>query len=287
MDHLFTNSQVSSNRIIYTPSLFARTSLLHLQECGTLTAIRPHVSSRSSLASYLFFMVLVGAGELTYGGQRYELETGDCVYIDCRLPYSQTSGEDLWTLKWCHFYGPNAAAVYRKYKERGGYDVLRASELSAYERVMDELYALATSDSYTRDMQINLKLTELTTLLMEESWHEESQMRETGRVNIAAVKTYIDTHYRDRLSLERLAADFYINKSYLARRFKEQFGLTVAAYIQQVRVGKGKELLRFSAATVEEIGLACGYEDANYFCRVFKKVEGCSPTEYRKMWGKK
>ncbi len=58
---LFTNvSSVQSSRIIYTPSDFARTSLLHLQEIGSLKALRPHASSRENLISCLCFVVLEG-----------------------------------------------------------------------------------------------------------------------------------------------------------------------------------------------------------------------------------
>lgn len=82
--NLFTSSpSVSSTRIIYTPSSFARSSLIHLQETGTLQALYPHKSERSGLNSCLFFTVLSGSGELLYDGKNYELHTGDCVFIDC------------------------------------------------------------------------------------------------------------------------------------------------------------------------------------------------------------
>ena len=56
-DALFHGNIVNSRRILYTPSAFARSNLLHLQELGSLTAQRPHVSRRENLASCLFFLV--------------------------------------------------------------------------------------------------------------------------------------------------------------------------------------------------------------------------------------
>ena len=91
MDSLFGTSNtdtVRSSRIIYTPSVFARSSLLHLQETGTLQALHPHKSERSGLHSCLFFTVLSGTGRLVYEGGAHELQAGDCVFIDCRKPYS-------------------------------------------------------------------------------------------------------------------------------------------------------------------------------------------------------
>lgn len=100
------SSSVSSSRIIYTPSTFARTSLLHLQEVGSLQAVHPHISQREDLVSFLCFIVLSGEGELSYEGQTYQLREGDCVFIDCRKAYSHSTSDNLWSLQWCHFYAP-------------------------------------------------------------------------------------------------------------------------------------------------------------------------------------
>lgn len=87
MDQELFNPQspsVTSSRILYTPSTFARTSLLHLQEVGSLQAVHQHTSTRTNLTSFLCFVVLLGAGSLTYEGMTYPLSAGDCVFIDCR-----------------------------------------------------------------------------------------------------------------------------------------------------------------------------------------------------------
>ena len=83
---LFQGDLVSTNRIIYTPSAFAKNSLLHLQEVGELQAKKPHISKRTNLLSYLFFLVEKGSGTLDYNGQTYTLSQGDCVFIDCMSP---------------------------------------------------------------------------------------------------------------------------------------------------------------------------------------------------------
>ena len=63
-----------------------------------------------------------------------------------------------------------------------------------------------------------------------------------------------------------------------------QFGLSISHYIMQQRITQAKHLLRFSDHTIEQIASLCGMEDANYFSRVFRKVEGVSPGEYRRQW---
>ena len=94
MDELFTTAApaiVSSNRVLYTASSFARTSLLHLQEIGELTAQRVHTSERSGLQSYLFFTVVSGSGILNYNGKEFVLTQDSCVFINCYHPYSHTT----------------------------------------------------------------------------------------------------------------------------------------------------------------------------------------------------
>ena len=84
---LFEGTLVESERILYTPSTFARTNLIHLQECGRLKALSPHTSHRENLASYLCFIVLEGSGTLEYDQKHYTLSAGDCVFLDCNKSY--------------------------------------------------------------------------------------------------------------------------------------------------------------------------------------------------------
>ena len=293
-----TASIVSSNRVLYTPSSFARTSLLHLQEIGELQALAPHTSSRANLQSYLFFTVLSGAGELSYEGKTYELRPGDCVFIDCRKAYSHTtpytqnsSGsasevdqKDLWSLRWCHFYGPTLSFVYEKYVERGGRPVFSPSSAAPFLSTLDTLYTLASGSDYIRDMRINEELNKLCTLLMEESWHPGEAVTAPKKMSVVDVKEYLDENYATRITLDELSKAFYINKYYLTRVFKEQYGVSITAYLQSLRITHAKQLLRFSNKTVEEIGLECGLGQLNYFSRVFKEVEGVSPSTYRAQW---
>jgi YesN/AraC family two-component response regulator len=98
------------------------------------------------------------------------------------------------------------------------------------------------------------------------------------------IKEYIESHFSEKITLDNLAAQFYINKFYLSRLFKEQFGISVNNYLLQLRTTRAKQLLRFSDLSIEQIGQRCGMDDANYFSRMFKKIEGSTPGEYRRRW---
>ena len=291
------SSSVTSSRILYTRSTFARTSLLHLQEVGSLQAIHPHTSTRTNLTSFLCFVVLAGNGTLTYGGTNYELSAGDCVFIDCRKAYSHSTGYNtdagphtdvydpsLWSLQWCHFYAPFLPSVYEKYKERGGSPVFHPDATYNFTTILTDLYTLASSSDYIRDMRINESLSALLTLLMEQSWHPESRRASRKRLELVEIKNYLDEHYTERIVLDSLAERYYINKYYLTKIFKETYGSSINNYVIAKRITRAKQLLRFTDMTVDEIGNAVGMEDANYFSRTFRKVEGISPREYRKQW---
>jgi len=289
MKQFFTNdaaSIVTSNRILYTSSPFARSSLLYLQEIGELTAQRPHVSSRSNLQSFLYFTVCEGSGSLSYGGKEYGLTSGDCVFIDCEKPYSHTtSSENLWTLRWVHFYGSNLSSIYDKYCERGGRPVIHPEETSNFQLTWEELMKLASGDDYIRDMRINEGLCRLLTLLMEQSWHpEDKESLPKKKSLIVPVKEYLDQNYVEKITLDGLAAKFYINKYYLTKVFKEQYGQSITNYLLNTRITKAKQLLRFTDKSVEEIGLEVGLGAPHYFSQTFKSVEGVPPSVYRKQW---
>lgn len=183
------------------------------------------------------------------------------------------------------FLRPEHGGYLQKYEERGGQPSFRAENAAAYAALLETLYTLADSDNYVRDMQICEKLLALLTLLMQESWHPEA-VRAGGakRQNLQEIKDYLDAHYGEKITLDALAEQFYINKFYLTRVFKEQFGQTVTGYLMQLRITQAKRLLRFSDKNIETIAQKCGMSDANYFSRIFKKVEGTTPGQYRRQW---
>ncbi len=108
-------------------------------------------------------------------------------------------------------------------------------------------------------MQIYIQLTSLLALIMEESRHPENQESISAQKrDMLGIKDCTDSHYTEKITLESLACHFYISKHYLARCFKEQCGITVVNYIQQVCITRAKHLLRFSEELVEVIADACG-----------------------------
>ena len=280
----YQGTYVHSNRILHTPSEFARENLLYLQEIGQVHARQPHISTHPDLASYLFIIVLSGSGRLSYLGEEYKLSRGDCVLINCKNEYFHESSDDLWTIRWIHFYGPTAPGIYRKYMERGGEVLFHPETMGDFVNCWEKLFELAASDDHIKDMRINEHLSALCCLLMAESWHPESRIPGKERQSLLEIQKYLKDHLSEKITLTMLSEKFYVNKYYLTRLFRNEYGLTVGSYLLQTRISHAKELLRFSGLSIEEISERCGITPLYYFSRIFKQVEGISPMDYRKKW---
>lgn len=282
---LFNGNLVKTNRIIYTPSEFAKQNLIYLQEIGSSQAQQPHTNTRKGLMSYLFFLVTKGSGTLEYQNTSYHLSQGSCVFIDCRKQYSHHSSENLWELKWIHFFGPNLEAIYEKYLESGGAPSFQAYNLDPFLQLWKQIFQFASSSAHIMDMEIYSSLVSLLSTLLNECGNINTISHSIhSDCNLLKIKEYLETHYSEKITLDSLSSKFFINKFYLTRIFKEKFGLSITSYLLQIRITHAKILLRFTDLSIEKISHECGMNDANYFSRVFKKIEGTTPGCFRKMW---
>lgn len=93
---------------------------------------------------------------------------------------------------------------------------------------------------------------------------------------------YISKHYGERITLDETAAMVSLSPDYLSRIFKKETGTTFNQYLNQIRITKAKELIRHSDMRMTDISQLVGYDDQSYFTKVFRKMTGVSPNEYRK-----
>ena len=95
------------------------------------------------------------------------------------------------------------------------------------------------------------------------------------------ILSFIEGHYMEELSMKNVARAMNYSDAYFCKLFKQCFRVNFSAWLNEFRVEKAKEMLLQSRMSIREISLACGYTDANYFARVFKRITGQTPTEYR------
>ena len=97
------------------------------------------------------------------------------------------------------------------------------------------------------------------------------------------IKDYIRENYTKMLSPEDIAAHFYISTTYLYRLMKTEGGTSPAHYLTEVRINEAAGFLRESDMPVSDIASACGFDSEQSFYRNFKKIHGCTPTQYRSL----
>ena len=102
-----------------------------------------------------------------------------------------------------------------------------------------------------------------------------------GNEQIKQVLDYINNHYRENLSLERIARIAYMNPSYFSVYFKKNTGLNFKEYLTQIRLKRAVEILDQKEIKTYELAEMTGFTDPRYFSELFRKNIGQTPKEYR------
>lgn len=112
---------------------------------------------------------------------------------------------------------------------------------------------------------------------------EEGENPEITRISVAAerIRSYIDAHYQEDVSLQELAGMMEYSDAYFCKIFKQCFDKSFVMYLSEYRVKKAKELLEDTMVNIKDVSSRVGYRDSNYFAKVFKRMTGNTPSEYR------
>ena len=108
----------------------------------------------------------------------------------------------------------------------------------------------------------------------------EPQTVSTNR-QCAAVRRYIDLHFKEPLTLEQLAEEGHMNKFYLSHAFKKEYGLSPINYMISKRIEESKYLLAETDLSMSQIAQLLGFSSLSYFSQVFHRTQDITPKEYR------
>lgn len=149
------------------------------------------------------------------------------------------------------------------------------SKLSAPRRILDALSA-------------SLRFDEMQTLFISEFIRILGRIRRTrleqAGKSVETVKRWIAEHYHEPAELSQLAGLVFLTPTYLSKLFKAETGMTITDYLIEIRINQAKLLLRESCSLkVHEIGSKVGYPDPAYFNKLFKRIVGVTPNEYKRI----
>ncbi|POP46270.1 DNA-binding response regulator [Superficieibacter electus] len=100
---------------------------------------------------------------------------------------------------------------------------------------------------------------------------------------VARARFHIESNLLNNITLDDIAARAFVSPCYLSRAFKKSTGAGFSNYITTRKITLAKSLLQFSDLKVNTIALELSWQDANYFCRIFKKETGIAPSDYRRI----
>lgn len=128
-------------------------------------------------------------------------------------------------------------------------------------------------------------IAELNGLLKEASLSITAKVNQYNNKSIKLIlrraMDYIQEHYSEQVTLNEVADNVYVSTCYISRLFKKELGRNFVDYLNGIRMDKARELLRDPRYKTYEVAEKVGIPDAHYFSRLFKKVVGLTPTEYR------
>lgn len=108
----------------------------------------------------------------------------------------------------------------------------------------------------------------------------DARMARMKKVNM--ILDYIHANYSQPISTSELAKKWYLSESHMCRMFKAATGTALTEYINRYRTDKAATLLRNSGDSISDIAAEVGFDNLNYFDRIFKRYKKIPPTEYRK-----
>ena len=225
-----------------------------------------HGLKRGSAEFCLFQYTIAGRGQLSYAGARHTVLPGQAMLLwfphDNR--YWVASGDS-----WRHLYvclaGREVMRAWRSVVDRRGPLIHLADDSPALGIAIDTVVA---GQAYRLAMAL------CTEVLGDPATRERHPA-------IEAAKRWGRTHFADGIGVSDLARAAGMSRHHFARTFATAEGATPSQWLADLRAREATRLLRDSSLGVAEIGTRCGYQDAAYFCRAFRRLVGLSPGEFR------
>lgn len=181
--------------------------------------------------------------------------------------------------------GLDAAQLIRGLGSKSNIIFLTAFNEFDYAKKAISMHALEYLLKPCDDKELILSVEEAMRLADNSKGNEEEDKDESeadAELNTAdLILSYIEENYGGELSVQKMAEKFAYSEVYFCRLFKQHFGESFISYLTEYRIRKAIELLESTNLSVKDIGKKVGYEDSNYFTKVFRRVKNISPSEYK------
>lgn len=258
-------------------------SSLYITDIGYYPKARYHFRERShGTDQHILIYCREGRGTATVADREYHLGPEDFILIPAGRPHHYASDDtDAWTIYWVHFKGPRAgdavASMERRFGGYMGQVNFQQKRLGLFEDIYASLERGYGSDNLS---YANMCLWHyLASFLFEEpfSLSEKHETHDAVEQSISHMRE----HLTASLTLADLAASANLSASHYSAVFRKRTGYSPLEYFHHLKVQKACQYLLFTDMRIKEIAFSVGVEDPYYFSRMFSKLMGVSPQQYR------
>jgi AraC-like DNA-binding protein/mannose-6-phosphate isomerase-like protein (cupin superfamily) len=238
---------------------------------------RPHGSDQ-----HIFIYCLEGRGEVTIKKHKYSIEAGEFFIVPPKTAHTYAADEIVpWTIYWIHFKGKTADAINellrQKYNGHKGFKQYDEKTIRLFNEMYNQL-----ERGYSMD---HLLYSNMCLFHFFATFIYTSTYTETGELNHKDIHDlaidFLSKNLDKTLTLEEIAASVNLSASHFSFVFKQKTGFTPIEYFNHLKVQKACQYLLFTSLRIKEIAVELGIEDQFYFSRMFTKLMGISPNEYR------
>lgn len=280
---MYTNNAYLNNTMV---DIKDKSKPLIVTSCGTYRLytkpILPTWRPRGRL-DYQLLYIAAGKAHFHFDDKEQVVTAGHMVLYRPKEPQKyEYYGEDQTEVYWVHFTGGNVKNILRSYgltdDKRVFYCGSGLDYQNLFRTMINELQMCKVNyaemlEMYLRQIFIMLQRYFLNSLKTDNAHVVEE-------INKATL--YFNEHYSEDISIDEYAQNNHVSVSWFIRNFKQCTGSTPMQYILSKRIYNAEILLHDSTYNVTEIAEIVGYDNPLYFSRIFKKVKGISPSEYRK-----
>lgn len=236
----------------------------------------------ASVPHFCLVLILEGQGELISRQQTYPLEPEAmlCLFPQEAHEYYAVGDQPI-RQAWIAFEGPQA---YRMLEKIGLKPCKPAVSRALNDKVMELFGRLMELADGCAGKNADLSRIIVFHMLFEElsrSMSASALARVCSDSWLLQGKEYIEAHYLERITVESIADYVKVDRAHFTRKFHQEFGITPAKYLQELRIREARRLLERTDLNLSSIAQSIGYTDMFTFSKAFKKLTGLSPREYR------
>lgn len=269
-------------RVTYFEPLNKQSLDLFLCYCG-IEACSPGYSYDKVRSQYLIHYILEGEGIYKVNGKTYHLKKNQGFLITPELEnYYQADEENPWTYIWIAFNGVKAAH-YLNYanlsKDNLIFECANASSLYDCVNRMFELNADTPSNELEIQSLLYLFLSKLASNSATIDLKQRNKVAAEGYLEQSI--DFINKYYMKPIKINDIAEYIGVNRSYLTSIFKQKLSISPQEFLMNFRMEKACDQLKNSNQPINEIAKSVGYPDPFAFSKVFRKMHGQSPKQYR------